>query len=107
MPETMNGAPVAAQSAQEHYALCLYVVGASPASRRAIRAIREICDTALASRYTLEVVDLHQQPELAAEEQIIATPTLVRRLPLPIRRLVGDLSDRERVLAALDLQGVG
>jgi circadian clock protein KaiB len=90
--------------AEQCYVLVLYVVGATGASRRAIAAIREICDSMLSSRHTLEVIDLSQQPELAVREQIVATPTLIRRLPPPIRRLVGDLSDRERVLVGLDLQ---
>ena len=85
------------------YLLRLYVVGATAGSQRAISNLREICETELAGRYELEVIDIYQQPRLAEGEQIIAAPTLVKELPLPVRRLVGDMSDRDRVLLGLDL----
>ena len=88
---------------QQRYVLRLYVTGMSPRSTQAITAIKEICEHQLASRYDLEVIDIYQKPALARGEQIIATPTLVRVLPLPLRRLIGDLADRERVLLGLDL----
>ena len=92
---------------EQHYLLRLYVVGATPRSQRAIANLREICETELAGRYELEVIDIYQQPTLGAGEQIIAAPTLIRKLPLPVRRLVGDMSDREHVLLGLDIKSIG
>jgi len=89
------------------YALTLYVTGATPRSLRAIDNIREICETHLKGRYQLSVVDIYQQAALARGEQIIAAPTLLKKLPLPLRRIIGDLSDRERVLYGLDLKTKG
>ena len=88
----------------ESYVLYLYVAGATPHSLRAVANLKGICAEYLAGNYTLEVVDLYQQPALAEGEQIIAVPTLIKKLPLPVRRIVGDLSDTARVLVALDLQ---
>ena len=88
----------------EHYLLRLYVTGMTPRSREAIARIKAICEEHLAGRYELEVIDIYQQPTLAQGEQIIATPTLIKKLPLPLRRLVGDLSDKQRVLLGLDLR---
>ena len=85
------------------YVLRLYVAGATSRSRRAILNINGICMEHLQGKCDLEVIDIHQKPALAKDEQIIATPTLIRRLPLPLRRIIGDLSDRESVLSALDL----
>lgn len=87
-----------------HFVLRLYVVGATPASQRAISNLREICETKLAGRYELEVIDVYQEPTLSAGEQIVAAPTLIKQLPPPVRRLVGDMSDRDRVLLGLDIQ---
>jgi circadian clock protein KaiB len=92
---------------ERRYLLRLYVVGATPRSQRAIANLREICETELAGRYELEVIDIYQQPTLGAGEQIIAAPTLIRKLPLPVRRLVGDMSDREHVLLGLDIKPIG
>jgi circadian clock protein KaiB len=86
------------------YVLRLYVTGATSRSRRAILNINAVCQQVLQGRYELEVIDIHQNPALAKDEQIIATPTLVKRLPLPLRRIIGDFSDRERVLSGLDLK---
>lgn len=86
------------------YVLTLYVSGASLRSRRAIAEIRRLCDEELEGRFELQVIDLHQQPALAVEHGIVAAPTLIRHLPLPLRTLVGDLSDTERVLVGLDLR---
>lgn len=86
------------------YLLRLYVTGSTPRSARSIFNIRTLCEDRLHDRYELEVVDIYQQPELAREQQIIAAPTLIKTLPLPLRKLVGDLSDRERVLVGLDLK---
>lgn len=87
----------------ETYALILYVVGGSQASRRAVANLRAICDELLEDRHALEVIDLREFPALAGERHILAAPTLVKERPPPAVRLIGDLSDRERVLAALDL----
>lgn len=93
-----------ADSSAERYVLRLYVTGMTPRSARAIDNIRTICEEHLQARYTLEVVDIYQHPELAEGEQIIAAPTLVKQLPLPLRRLLGDMSDGDRVLLGLDLR---
>jgi circadian clock protein KaiB len=85
------------------FVLRLYVTGTTARSIRAIANLRGLCEQHLAGRYDLEVVDVYQQPELAAREQLVAAPTLVKRLPLPLRRLVGDLSNPQRVLAGLDV----
>jgi circadian clock protein KaiB len=86
------------------YVLRLFITGSTPRSARSIYNIRNFCDDRLHGRYKLEVVDIYQQPELARQEQIIAAPTLIKELPRPLRRLVGDLSDTERVVAGLDLK---
>ncbi len=84
--------------------LSLYVSGMTERSRRAIESIRQLCEEHLQGRYSLEVFDISQQPELARKEQLFAAPTLVKRLPLPLRRLIGDLSDEQRVLVGLDIR---
>ena len=86
------------------YVLRLYVTGVTSRSRRAIVNLDGICREYLKGRYDLEVIDVYQKPTLAKDEQIIAAPTLIRKLPLPIRRIIGDLSDREAVLLGLDLK---
>lgn len=83
--------------------LRLYVAGSTPQSTRAIRNLKAICETSLPGRYVLTVIDLYAQPERAREDQIVVAPTLIRQTPLPMRRVVGDLSNTDRVLAALDL----
>jgi circadian clock protein KaiB len=92
-----------AQNSQP-YVLRLYVTGMTPRSTAAFATIKKICEKHLYGHYDLEVIDIYQQPSLARDEQIIAAPTLVKRLPAPIRRLIGNLSDEERVLAGLDLR---
>jgi circadian clock protein KaiB len=92
-----------APPAEGKYVLQLYVAGSTPQSSRAITNLKTICETHLKGRYALNVVDLYEQHERALDDQIEVAPTLIRRLPLPVRRLVGDLSQTERVLAALDL----
>lgn len=92
-----------ALTSKERYTLRLYVSGATPCSTRAVENVKALCEEHLPGRYDLEVVDIYQQPGLAEGDQILATPTLVRRLPLPLRRLVGDLSDPERVLGRLNI----
>jgi circadian clock protein KaiB len=91
------------QPQAERYRLRLYVTGTTPKSLRAIRNIRELCEKKLQGRYELEVIDIYQQPGGIQADQILVTPTLVKKLPLPIRRLIGDLSDADRVLVGLDL----
>ena len=86
-----------------HYVLRLYVTGSTTRSARAIETTRQICDTYLKGRHDLEVVDLYQHPEAAAREQIVAAPTLVKVVPEPLRRVIGDLSNRERLLVSLGL----
>ena len=86
------------------YVLRLYVTGLTPRSLVAIESTKRTCEEYLKGRYDLEVIDLSKHPSLAEGEQIIAAPTLIKRLPLPLRRLVGDLSDQERVLFGLDLR---
>ena len=87
----------------DHYSLRLYITGMTPRSTDAIAAIKNICEEFLPGRYDLEVIDIYQHPEQARAAQIIASPTLLKRLPVPLRRLIGDLSNRERVLIGLDL----
>ena len=92
-----------ARTPAERYVLRLYVTGMTPRSARAVTNLRTICDEYLAGRYDLEVVDIYQQPVLTKGEQIIAAPTLIKKLPLPMRRIIGDMSNREHVLLGLDL----
>jgi circadian clock protein KaiB len=86
------------------FVLRLYVAGQTPKSVDAITNIKRICEEYLKGRYDLEVIDLYQQPQLAQGEQIIAVPTLIKRLPPPLRRIIGDLSSTYRVLVGLDLK---
>lgn len=86
------------------YTLRLYVTGTNPISKRAILNIKRICEEYLAGRYDLEVIDIYQRPALAKGEQIIAAPTLVKVLPEPLRKFIGDLSDEARVLFGLDVR---
>jgi circadian clock protein KaiB len=85
------------------YVLRLFITGTTPRSVRAIANLRRVCDEHLKGAYDLEVVDLYQDPEAAKKYQIIAAPTLVRILPLPLRKIIGDLANDEKVLAGLDL----
>src|SRR5678816_4637113 len=84
--------------------LRLYVAGRTPKALRAFANLRKICDEHLAGRYSIEVIDLLEDPQLGRGDQILALPTLVRRLPEPIKKIIGDLSNTERVLVGLDLQ---
>lgn len=92
------------KAASSRYALRLYVAGKSPKSINAIANLKKICEENLQGRYELEVIDLYQQPQLAQGEQIIALPTLIRKLPPPLRRIIGDMSNTERVLVGLDIR---
>lgn len=91
----------------QRYVLRLYVTGSTPRSTKAIQNIRALCEQHLHGRYDLEVIDIYQQPVLARGEQIIAAPTLIKKLPAPLRKVVGDLSNEERVLMGLDLRPRG
>ena len=93
-----------AQTGAGRYALTLYVTGTSRRSIQAIEAIKTLCEQYLPGRYELEVVDLYQQPQKAKDDQIFAAPTLIKKLPPPYRRLIGDLTQPDRVLIALNLQ---
>ena len=93
-----------AKASKLRYVLRLYVTGMTPRSARAIANIKEICEEHLKGRYDLQVIDIYQQPVLAKGEQIVAVPTLIKKLPPPLRRIIGDLSDLKRVLIGLDLR---
>jgi len=86
------------------YVLRLYVTGMTPKSTRAISNVQALCEKHLKGCYELEVIDIYQQPTLAKGEQIIATPTLIKKLPLPLRKLIGDMSDTEKFLVGIDLK---
>lgn len=90
----------------ETFLLKLYVTGMTPQSILAIENLKRICEEHLKGRYNLEVVDLYKNPALAAGEQIVAAPTLIKKLPLPLRRVIGDMSNTERVLVGLDLKEI-
>jgi len=88
---------------QAEWQLRLYVAGSTPRSATALANLKQVCETHLAGRYTIEVIDLLVNPKLAAGDQILAVPTLVRKFPEPIRKIIGDLSNEERVLVGLDV----
>lgn len=91
-------------SDERNYVLKLYVAGATPKCVKAFANLREICETHLAGKYTIEIIDLTQTPEVGRVDQIIAIPTLVRQLPTPLVKIIGDLSDTERVLVGLSIE---
>ena len=99
-----SGRAVAKEDRHERYVLRLFVAGATARSANALKAVKDLCEQYLPGRYTLEVIDVYQQPIIAKEGQIIATPTLVKEFPEPLRRLVGSMSDWERVLVGLDIR---
>ena len=92
---------------QARYVLRLYITGTTPHAARAIVNIRKICEEHLQGRYDLEIVDISLSPTLAKSEQIIAAPTLVKKLPLPLRRFIGDMSQTEKIVLGLDLREKG
>ena len=96
--EALSRQPVA-----ECYVLFLFVTGSTPKSVRAIRNIRALCEERLHGRYELKVIDIYQHPEKVKPEQIVVTPTLIKKLPLPLRKLIGDLSNKDRILLGLDI----
>jgi circadian clock protein KaiB len=91
----------------QKYILRLYITGMTPNSKRAVENVKNICEEYLKGRYELEIIDIYQQPALAEGEQIIAAPTLIKQLPNPLRRLIGDMSNTEKVLIGLDLRKKG
>jgi circadian clock protein KaiB len=93
-----------AKQSSAQYVLKLYVAGTTPFSLHAVANVKHLCEEHLKGSYELEVIDLYQQPILAKGEQIIATPTLIKKLPLPLRRVIGDMSNTERVLVGIDLK---
>lgn len=93
-----------AELGRGRYVLKLYVTGSTPRSVMAITNLKRICEEHLKERYVLEVIDIYQQPKLAEGEQIIAAPTLVKKLPLPLRKFIGDMSDVEKILLGLDVR---
>jgi circadian clock protein KaiB len=94
------------KSKGEKYVLRLYVTGMTPRSTAAIQNIKTICEQHLRGRYELEIIDVYQQPVLAKGEQIIAAPTLIKKLPLPLRRFIGDMSQTDKILLGLDLRPI-
>jgi len=98
-----GGAGNGKKAGDQKFLLRLYVTGQTPRSTKSIDNLKQFCEKHLRGRYEIEVIDIYQQPALASESQIIAAPTLIKRLPLPLRRLVGDLSNQDRVLSGLDL----
>ncbi len=96
--EALSRQPVAGR-----YVLSLFVTGSTPKSLRAIRNIRALCEEKLSGCYELKVIDIYQHPEKIKSEQIVVTPTLVRKLPVPLRKLIGDLSNKDRLLLGLDI----
>ena len=101
---TSQAFELAATGTKKKYLLRLYIAGSTPQSNRAVANIKIICEEHLEGEYELEVIDLYEKPYLAAGEQIIAAPTLIKQLPLPLRRIIGDMSDIDRVLVGLDLR---
>jgi circadian clock protein KaiB len=91
------------KSTGDEWVLRLYVAGQTPKSINAFKNLKAICEDKLDGKYEIEVIDLLVNPQLAGDDQIFATPTLVRKLPIPVRKIIGDLSDTERVLVGLDL----
>jgi circadian clock protein KaiB len=102
-PGIVTGSASESPRSAERYILKLYVTGMTPRSAHAIENLQTFCEKHLAGRYELQVIDVYQQPELTRTEQIVAIPTLIKKLPLPLRRLIGDMSDEERVLVGLDI----
>ena len=92
-----------ADEENRHYVLRLFIAGASVNSRRAVANLKDLCEAYLAGRYSLEIIDIHQQKEFAEPEQIIAVPLLIKSFPLPERRLIGDMSDTQKVLKGLGI----
>lgn len=97
-------AAAAEARSREEYVLKLFVAGLTPRSERAIRSVKEVCEQHLKGRYQLEIVDIYQQPGALKEEQVVVAPTLIKKLPLPLRRLIGDMASIEKIIVGLDLK---
>jgi circadian clock protein KaiB len=102
-----DAATINAGAAEKKYLLRLYVAGQTPKSLAALSNLKKVCEQHLAGNYEIELIDLLKSPQLAAGDQILAVPTLVRRLPEPLKRIIGDLSNSDRVLVGLDIKGNG
>ena len=103
--ETIAKLEQAAKSGPDaRYVLRLYVAGLTPRSVASIQSVKQTCDEYLEGRYDLQVIDIYKEPTLAKGEQIIAAPTLIRKLPLPLRRLIGNMADKKKILVGLDLR---
>ncbi len=102
----MSPSNISNHGSSEQWELRLYVAGQTPKSVTAFANLKKLCEDYLAGNYHIEIVDLLQHPELAKQDQVFAIPTLVRQLPPPIRQIIGDLSDREKVLLGLDLRKI-
>lgn len=94
------------EKVSQKHVLTLYVAGISPRSQQAIRSVKEVCEKHLKDSYELEIVDIYQHPEALKEAQIVAAPTLVKKLPLPLRRLIGDMTNADRLIVGLDLRPI-
>ena len=106
LPDTVFGSKkeIIVEPVEDKWILRLYVAGQTPKSLTAIQNLNRICEERLKNKYTIEVIDLLKNPQLGREHQILAIPTLVRKLPVPVRKIIGDLSDTERVLIGLDIK---
>lgn len=104
MNKPKTTAPLRPAAAQKAWELRLYVAGQTPKSVTAFANLKKICEEHLAGQYHIEVIDLLQKPQLAGDDQILAIPTVIRKLPAPLRRIIGDLSNTERALVGLDLR---
>lgn len=104
--QSLASARAGAERARAEWDLKLYVAGRTARSVAALENLKTLCETHLAGRYSIEIIDLLENPQLAAGDQILAVPTLVRKMPEPIRKIIGDLSSQERVLVGLDLRPV-
>jgi circadian clock protein KaiB len=104
--ETVRGTTKSAANHEEKWMLRLYIAGNTPKSAAALMNLKKYCELHLNNRYELEVIDLLLNPQLAAGDQILAIPTLVRKVPVPVRKIIGDLSNEERVLVGLDLRPI-
>lgn len=103
-PGTVSNLPSESAEATESWTMRLYVAGQTPKSLRALANLKKICDEYLAGKYHIEIIDLLENPLLASSDQILAIPTLIRHLPQPMRKIIGDLSNVERVLVGLDIR---
>jgi len=103
-PKTEKSRPVPGPASPEEWELRLYVAGTTPRSVAAFENLKKICEEHLHGKYSIEIIDLLKNPRLARGDQILAVPTLVRKLPEPVRKIIGDLSDTERVLVGLDVR---